>query len=81
MPGIGGLDYLREKSSHMLEAGESLKTAQTILGHSDLKTTLCVYTYPVDVSLHRAVESVARVLDPNGPKVPFLEEAGSGRVQ
>jgi integrase len=44
------------------ETGESLKTAQSLLGHSDLETTLAVYTHVVPDSQKRAVERVAGVL-------------------
>jgi integrase len=50
------------------ETGESLKTAQALLGHSDLETTLAVYTHVVPDSQRRAVERVAGVLDLNGPR-------------
>src|SRR5262249_15999339 len=42
--------------------GESLKTAQALLGHSDLETTLNVYTHTVPDSQREAVERVAGVL-------------------
>jgi len=42
--------------------GESLKTAQALLGHSDLETTLNVYTHTVSDSQRNAVERVAGVL-------------------
>ena len=42
--------------------GESLKTAQALLGHSDLETTLNVYTHTVSASQRNAVERVAGVL-------------------
>jgi integrase len=42
--------------------GESLKTAQALLGHSDLETTLNTYTHTVPDSQKRAVERVAGVL-------------------
>jgi integrase len=42
--------------------GESLKTAQALLGHSDLETTLNVYTHTVSDSQRDAVERVAGVL-------------------
>ena len=42
--------------------GESLKTAQALLGHSDLETTLNVYTHTVPDSQRNAVERVAGVL-------------------
>jgi integrase len=41
--------------------GESLKTAQALLGHSDLETTLNVYTHAVSDSQRTAVERVAGV--------------------
>jgi integrase len=42
--------------------GETLKTAQALLGHSDLETTLNVYTHTVSDSQRKAVERVAGVL-------------------
>jgi integrase len=48
--------------------GESLRTAQAILGHSDLETTLNVYTHAIPESQRRAVDRVAEVLFPNVPK-------------
>jgi integrase len=42
--------------------GETLKTAQALLGHSDLETTLNVYTHTVSDSQRNAVERVAEVL-------------------
>ena len=42
--------------------GETLKTAQALLGHSDLETTLNVYTHTVSDSQRNAVERVAGVL-------------------
>ena|SRR5215472_3662152 len=42
--------------------GETLKTAQALLGHSDLETTLNVYTHTVTDSQRIAVERVAGVL-------------------
>jgi integrase len=42
--------------------GETLKTAQALLGHSDLETTLNVYAHSVSDSQRKAVERVAGVL-------------------
>jgi integrase len=42
--------------------GETLKTAQALLGHSDLETPLNVYTHTVPDSQRNAVERVAGVL-------------------
>jgi integrase len=41
------------------EVGGSLKTAQALLGHSDLETTLNVYTHAIPDSQKTAVERVA----------------------
>ena len=55
--------------------GESLKTAQALLGHSDLETTLNVYTHTVSDSQRDAVERVAGVpfsnfLSPDAEVIP-----------
>jgi len=50
------------------EVGESLKTAQALLGHSDLETTLNVYTHAIPESQKRAVDKVAEILFPSVPK-------------
>ena len=59
------------------EVGESVKTAQAILGHSDLGTTLNTYMHAIPDSQRRAVERVAGVLFPDVPKsLPAWNEAG-----
>ena len=47
--------------------GESVKTAQALLGHSDLETTLNIYMHAIPDSQRRAVERVAGVLFPDVP--------------
>jgi len=42
--------------------GESIKTAQSLLGHSDLGTTLNTYAHVIPDSQRRAVERVSEVL-------------------
>ena len=44
------------------DTGGSLKTAQALLGHSDLETTLNLYTHAIPDSQRTAVERVAGVL-------------------
>jgi integrase len=59
------------------EVGESVKTAQAILGHSDLGTTLNTYMHAIPDSQRRAVERVAGVLFPDVPKSsPASNQAG-----
>lgn len=47
--------------------GESLKTVQAILGHSDVETTLNTYVRAIPDSQRRALEKVAGVLFPDVP--------------
>ena len=59
------------------EVGESVKTAQAILGHSDLETTLNTYMHAIPDSQRRAIERVAGVLFPDVPKSsPASNQAG-----
>lgn len=59
------------------ELGELIKTSQAILGHSDMQTTLQVYTHAVT----RAEERLAElVLDPNGPKLSPGKETETEEV-
>jgi len=60
------------------EVGESLRTAQAILGHSDLKTTLNVYTHAIPESQKRAVGKVAGLLFPLAFPSPVATEIGKG---
>jgi integrase len=60
------------------EVGESIKTAQALLGHSSLETTLNVYTHAIPESQRRAVGKVAKILFPNVPK--FAQTVQSEKV-
>jgi len=61
-PRISWHSFRHSHATLLSETGESLKTAQALLGHSDLETTLAVYTHVVPDSQKRAVEQVAGVL-------------------
>lgn len=50
-----------------------MKTAQAILGHSDIETTLNTYMHAIPDSQRRAVERVAGVLFPDVPKLGAQE--------
>jgi integrase len=67
LPRISWHSFRHAHATLLHEAGESLKTAQALLGHSDLETTLTVYTHTIPDSQKRAVERVAGVLDLDGP--------------
>ncbi|MGO9841613.1 MAG: tyrosine-type recombinase/integrase [Candidatus Acidiferrales bacterium] len=49
----------------LTEAGESIKTAQSLLVHSDLETTLNTYSHVLPDSQRRALERVSEVLFSN----------------
>jgi len=66
-PRISWHSFRHTHATLLHDSGESLKTAQTLLGHSDLETTLGVYTHAIPDSQRRAVERVAGVLDLDGP--------------
>jgi len=57
--------------------GESIKTAQAILGHSDIERTLNTYMYAIPDSQRRAVDRVAGVLFPDVPKLATRMSLGS----
>jgi integrase len=67
LPRISWHSFRHTHATLLHETGESLKTAQSLLGHSDLETTLGVYTHTVPDSQKRAVERVAGVLNLDGP--------------
>jgi integrase-like protein len=68
LPVISWHSFRHTPATLLGEVGESLRTAQAILGHSDLETTLNIYSHPIPESQPRAVERVAELLDPNGLK-------------
>jgi len=68
-PRVGWHSFRHVHATLLSELGEPLKTSQTILGHSDMQTTLQIYTHAVSESVLRAEERLAKaVLDPIGPK-------------
>lgn len=68
-PRVGWHTFRHVHATLLSELGEPLKTSQEVLGHSDLQTTLGVYTHAVSESVLRAEERLAKaVLDPIGPK-------------
>jgi integrase len=76
LPRVSWHSFRHTHATLMHEAGESLKTAQSLLGHSDIETTLGVYTHAIPDAQRRAVERVAGVLDPVGPKGTFERVRG-----
>jgi integrase len=62
LPAITWHSFRHTHATLLGEVGESLRTAQAILGHSDLETTLRVYTHAIPESQQRAVDRVAQLL-------------------
>jgi integrase len=69
LPRVSWHSFRHAHATLLHESGESLKTAQSLLGHSDLETTLGVYTHAIPDSQKRAVERVAEVLNLDEPKL------------
>jgi integrase len=70
MAHVGWHTFRHTHATLLNELGESLKTAQAILGHSDIQTTLQVYTHAVPESVSQAEERLAhKLMDPNGPNL------------
>lgn len=65
LPLISWHSFRHTHATQLAESGESLRTAQAILGHSDLETTLNVYTHAIPEAQKRAVDKVAEVLFTN----------------
>jgi integrase len=79
LPRISWHSFRHTHATLLHDAGESLKTAQSLLGHSDLETTLGVYTHAIPDSQKRAVERVAGVLNLDEPN-SASEETSEGFV-
>jgi len=79
MPRVGWHAFRHTHATLLSELGESPKTAQAILGHSDLETTMQTYTHAVPETMIQAEEKLARsLLDSNGPK---LKEAAIRKIE
>ena len=63
-------------ATQLAEVGESLRTAQPLRGHSDLETTLNVYTHAIPEAQRRAVDKIAEVLFTNVHKISAATENG-----
>jgi integrase len=61
-PRISWHSFRHTHATLLTETGESIKTTQALLGHSDLGTTLNTYSHVIPDSQRRAVEQVAGVL-------------------
>ena len=62
LPAITWHSFRHTHATLLGEVGESIRTAQALLGHSDLETTLNVCTHAIPESQRRAVDKVAEVL-------------------
>jgi integrase len=61
-PRVSWHSFRHTHATLLTEVGESIKTAQALLGHSDLRTTLNIYAHVIPDSQRRAVERVSEVL-------------------
>jgi integrase len=77
LPPISWHSFRYTHATMLSEAQVPARVAQSILGHSDAAITLNVYTQVVTESERLAMEKVAALLDPNGPK---FHPVGEGRA-
>lgn len=77
-PRVSWHSFRHTHATLLTEVGESIKTAQALLGHSDLGTTLNTYAHVIPDSQRRAVEKVAGVLFSDVLKLG--QEAESGQI-
>jgi len=61
-PRVSWHSFRHARATLLADSGESIKTVQALLGHSDIETTLNTYAHAIPASQRRAVEQVARVL-------------------
>lgn len=73
LPRVSWHSFRHGSATLLGEVGESVKTAQAILGHSDIETTLNTYMHAIPDSQRRAVERVAGILFPDVPKLDAAE--------
>jgi integrase len=64
-PRVSWHSFRHTHATLLTDVGESIKTAQAQLGHSDLATTLNLYAHAIPDSQRRAVERVAEALFSN----------------
>jgi site-specific recombinase XerD len=64
-PRVSWHSFRHAHATQLAEVGESIKTAQALLGHSDVETTLNIYAHVIPSSQRRAVESVSEVMFSN----------------
>jgi integrase len=76
LPVITGHSFRHTHATLLGEVGEYLRTRQAILGYSDLKTALNIYTRATPESPERAVENVAGLLSPIVPQSLASTENG-----
>lgn len=76
LPVISWHSFRHTHATLLGEVGESLRTSQAILGHSDLKTTLNIYKHAIPESQKRVAEKVASLVFPNVPKFSARTENG-----
>jgi len=77
-PRVSWHSFRHTHATLLTEVGESIKTAQSLLGHSDLGTTLNTYSHVIPDSQRRAVEGVTKVLFSN--VLESEENAQSGKT-
>ncbi|MBZ5703010.1 MAG: site-specific integrase [Acidobacteriia bacterium] len=74
LPHISWHSFRHTYATQLVEVGGSIRTAQALLGHSDLETTLNVYTHAIPEAQRRAADKIAEVLFTNVHKTSVATE-------
>jgi integrase len=61
--------FRRSVATALSEMREPIRTAQHVLGHSSLYTTLACYTQSVEESQRTAISKLEEIMFPNVPKI------------
>lgn len=77
IPRCGLKAFRHMHASLLVDEGAPVTVAQAQLGHADPRVTIGIYSHVIGDSHRNAVEKIAAVLDPSGPK----EKANSKWVQ
>ena len=68
IPRCGLKAFRHMHASLLVNDGAPVTVAQAQLGHADPRVTLGIYSHVIGGSHRNAVEKIAVILDPNGPK-------------
>jgi integrase len=79
IPRCGLKAFRHTHATLLVDEGAPVTVAQAQLGHADSRTTLGIYAHAIGESQRKAVEKLAKLLDPSGPRQKKYQQVGSIR--